>query len=198
MTTPLKTNECPLENSRWKTIPSFCNGPLFRGHVGFRGCIYNCVCPFCGIRLTVANAPTDRSMGMFFSRCVGYHDCVWSSLRSLNRREESCLLYSLFLQRIDPMLQDRCFLVCCFLFVNNFCWSIMGHQKCLRMWIRSTKSKVTSPYITMAILILMGGISSWRARSVFDPFIWPVHLIRPKHHSRLGLGEYQKLGTGWC
>eukprot|EP00434_Breviolum_minutum_P015522 symbB.v1.2.013671.t2/scaffold949.1/size149710/2 len=56
---------------------------------------------------------------------------------------------------------------------------------------------VTFPYITVAILILMGGISSWRAGSIFDPFMWPVHLVRPKHHSRLGLGEYQTESYGF-
>ena len=30
--TPPKTNECPLKNSGWKTILSFWNWPLFRGH----------------------------------------------------------------------------------------------------------------------------------------------------------------------
>ena len=35
--TPLKTNECPLENSGWKTILSFWNGPFLGDMLVFGG-----------------------------------------------------------------------------------------------------------------------------------------------------------------
>jgi len=109
--------------------------------------------------------------------------------------ETKAVYFHSFLQRIDLVLPRLYMCVCVCEESLGASW---GHQKHLRMWICSTKSKVTFPYITMAILILMGGISSWRAGSIFDPFMWPVHLVRPKHHSRLGLGEYQNLGNTWC
>ena len=51
---------------------------------------------------------------------------------------------------------------------------------------------VTSPYVTMAVLLLMVQLSCWRAGSFVDPFLHPVHVLRPKHYSRFGLGEHQR------
>ena len=51
---------------------------------------------------------------------------------------------------------------------------------------------VTSRYITMAVLLLLLLMSCWRARSVFDPFLHPAHVLRPKYYSRFGLGRNQK------
>ena len=51
---------------------------------------------------------------------------------------------------------------------------------------------VTSRYITMAVLLLLLLMSCWRARSVFDPFLHPAHVLRPKYYSRYGLGRDQK------
>lgn len=168
--------------------------PFLGDMLDFGGC--DCVsvfAPFVAFDSQLQMLPTDRSMGMFFSRCGGLRGGFWNSLRSLNGRDESCLLS--FFSSADWFGTAKIVYVCVCEESLGASW---GHQKHLRMWICSTKSKVTFPYITMAILILMGGISSWRAGSIFDPFMWPVHLVRPKHHSRLGLGEYQNLGNTWC
>jgi hypothetical protein len=40
-----------------------------------------------------------------------------------------------------------------------------------------------------------GQLSCWRAGSFLDPFLQPVHVLRPKHDSRFGLGEHQRASS---
>ncbi|CAK8995114.1 unnamed protein product [Durusdinium trenchii] len=53
---------------------------------------------------------------------------------------------------------------------------------------------VTTPYVTLGVLLLMFLLSSWRAGSVLDVVLQPAHLLRPKKYSRFGLGERQQSG----
>ena len=46
----------------------------------------------------------------------------------------------------------------------------------------------TSDYVSFAAFFLMYGIASWRAKNFLDVFWYPVHLLRPRDYSRLGLG----------
>lgn len=56
---------------------------------------------------------------------------------------------------------------------------------------------VTSPYITVAALLLMYFLACVRAGDAFDPLLWPVHVVRPRDHSRFGLGQHQKAACGF-
>ena len=54
---------------------------------------------------------------------------------------------------------------------------------------------VTSPHVTAAVMLLTLLFSCLRAGSFLDPFLNPAHVLRPKHHSRFGLGVHQRGST---
>lgn len=56
---------------------------------------------------------------------------------------------------------------------------------------------VTTPYITVAALLLMCLLACVRAGNVLDPLLWPVHVVRPRDQSKFGLGEHQKATRGF-
>lgn len=53
----------------------------------------------------------------------------------------------------------------------------------------------TSDYVSFAAFFLMYGISTWRAQNFLDAFWYPVHLLRPRDYSRLGLGTQKPIRT---
>ncbi len=82
---PNKTNECPLKNSAWRTSLSFWNGPVFRGHVSFRGCNYwvwknkkRCFQRCDSILLIDTNRSTN-----IFDATKTFHPCYLAKSKSL-------------------------------------------------------------------------------------------------------------------
>lgn len=169
--------------------------PFLGDMLDFGGC--DCVsvfAPFVAFDSQLQMLPTDRSMGMFFSRCGGLRGGFWNSLRSLNGRDESCLLS--FFSSADWFGTAKIVYVCVCVCVKNLLehhGGIKSTSGCeyVQQNLRSRFLTSLWPYwywweefpvgVLEVSLIPSCGQCIWYVRSIIPDWVWANTRISEIH-----------------